>query len=81
MEYDDNSRVTKVTNALGDNIRCAYDAMDSITSRGAYNSFPPLFFKWEKAFDVGHHTSCCTAAIVVAPLSRLCDRVRDLFSE
>jgi YD repeat-containing protein len=40
MEYDGNSRVTKVTNALGDNIQYTYDAMGNMTSREAYNGFP-----------------------------------------
>jgi RHS repeat-associated protein len=51
MEYDDNSRVTVIANALGDNIHFTYDAMGNVTSREAYNGWPQLFFKWEKAFD------------------------------
>jgi YD repeat-containing protein len=51
MTYDGSSRVTSITNKLGDNIQFAYDVMGNVTSREAYNGFPQLFFKWQKAFD------------------------------
>lgn len=49
--YDNNNRVSSVANTNGDTAAYTYDAAGNVTSQELSNSFPELFFRWQKTFD------------------------------
>ncbi|MDX8525898.1 RHS repeat-associated core domain-containing protein [Mesorhizobium sp. MSK_1335] len=49
--YDNSNRVTLITNTNGDTAAYTYDAMGNVLTQQLSNSYPELFFSWQRTFD------------------------------